>query len=97
MNYSICYSEYIYTPACPQETQGTNVERLVAWLLDHINLEVPDLDSTPKDTPPPAVTTETDEVTERRDAVMVYESSSDSSSSSDVGESDTEGESIYTS
>ncbi len=53
---------------------------------------MPDLDTGPKDTTP-AVAMAASEVTEeRRDAVMVYESSSDSSDSSDQGESDTEGE-----
>ena len=35
----------------PQETQSDNPERLIMWLLDHTNLEVPDL-ATPA--PPPA-------------------------------------------
>lgn len=74
----------------PQETQSSNVERLIAWLLDHTNLEVPDLASAIKDPPPVTATTE-DSNEDRGEAVMVYESSSDSSESSDLGETDPEG------
>ena len=84
----------------PQEIQSSSLERLIAWLLDHTNIEVPDLESNTKDTPPlppppaqPPIITTTEEVSEERgDAVMVYESSSDSSGSSDQGETDPEGE-----
>ena len=72
-----------------QEIQSSSLERLIAWLLDHTNIEVPDLESNTKDTPPlplpppaqpPMITNDASE--ERGDAVMVYESSSDSSGSS---------------
>ena len=79
-----------------QETQSTNVERLIAWLLDHSNLEVPDLESTAKETPPtPPTTVATETPSSRGEAVMVYESSSDSSGSSDVDVVDVEGKLVF--
>ena len=70
------------------------MERLIAWLLDHSNLEVPDLESTAKETPPtpPTAAVATEPPSSRGEAVMVYESSSDSSGSSDVDVVDVEGE-----
>ena len=63
-------------------------------MLDHTNLEVPDLESSAKDTTPTSAATATEGGSENRgEAVMVYESSSDSSGGSDLDVTDTEGES----
>ena len=84
-----------------QETQTSNVERLIAWLLDHSNIEVPELESTQKETQPAPTTPPPPKQKKQQqqppasgnngEAVMVYESSSESSDGSDLDESDNDG------
>ena len=83
-----------------QTTQSNNLERLVSWLLDHANLEVPELASPPATSvpaapepstvTPPSVSRQPGRAAASRAAVVVTAGSDSSSDSSDY--SDDEGE-----
>ena len=81
-----------------QTTQSSNLERLVSWLLDHANLEVPELDPPPApvSAPKPAAVTPptVNKVAGKDKAVAASDSSSDSSDYSEnerVDEEDGDG------
>ena len=82
-----------------QTTQSSNLERLVSWLLDHANLEVPELASPPAaPVPTPKPPTGTPPIVNRQSATTTVmtvgsDSSSDSSDySDDEGEDDDDGD-----
>lgn len=80
-----------------QTTQSSNLERLVSWLLDHANLEVPELNVPPPSapTPKPSATPPTVNKVPAREGggVAGSESSSDSSDYSEgEGEDEEDGD-----
>ena len=76
---------------CPQTTQSTDLQSLIGWLLDHTNLEVPEVDrpSLPPIVPEPSKPSSEEPAAEG--APELSESSSDSSDYSDDSEEDESG------
>ena len=83
-----------------QTTQSTNLERLVSWLLDHANLEVPELNSPPTPAPVPKPSTATPPTVSKTPGKDKAEVGSDSSSDSsdyseNEGEDEEDGDGMY--
>lgn len=83
-----------------QTTQSNNLERLVGWLLDHANLEVPEVNTPPAPVPTPkpsaAAPSTANKTGEKDKPATASDSSSDSSDlSENEGEDEEDGDGRY--